>query len=455
MNTTSRRPMVPRRPPTLWRNLWMWTLLAIILSWLTLYVVTYLVTRHEAEEITDGQLVSAARLLLTLPAATGITTSPPVNRDAQSYTAEIAASLWQDGKLQSHTGAHDLNGVNMPPPIGFATLHLGERTWRRYSTESADGRRQAAVMIGLDSRNSLAKHMAGNILRPALVVLPLFALLTAWALRRGIRPLRQLAERIDRLDIRQRERLPQDVHYAEFVSATEAINGLLERSERQTERERQFAADLAHELRTPLMALSLQAETLQRSGLDEHSAERLEALHGLALKAGHILTQLLAFARAQRPAADNGDAAQAVDLTPLTRSVLADFAQMMHESGHDIAFEAPDTPVQVTGHPLLLALALRNLVDNALRHTPTGTQIKVSVSESSSSTQIEVWDDGPAHPGAPAPAPPPAPKDADSSSGLGIGLRLVERIADWHGAQLQRERDERHSAYRLMWSGRK
>ena len=122
-----------------------------------------------------------------------------------------------------------------------------------------------------------------------------------------------------------------------------------------------------------------------------------------------------------------------VVLADLAARVLADHAPAAFEGGRELALQDDAPGQQLSAHPLMLELALRNLVDNALRHTPPGTQVLVRTWQTPGEFGIDVLDDG----GGPAHAPTHAPAPADKGSNLGIGLTLVRRIASEHGAELQ------------------
>ena len=141
-------------------------------------------------------------------------------------------------------------------------------------------------------------------------------------------------------------------------------------------------------------------------------------------RAGHVLTDLLALARASRAQWD--EAAQPIDLVELARGVVADFAPHAHGTGHELALVASG-PFPLAGHPLLLQLALRNLLENALSHTPPGTHVEVQLD--AGARWLQVCDD--AFPAVPAPSQSEAA--GPRSLGLGLGHRVVEKIAGLHG----------------------
>jgi two-component system sensor histidine kinase QseC len=449
------------QPRSLWRYLWAWALGAVVALWVLLAALAYSTGYHEAEEISDGLLVSAAKLLLSQPLdqppsealKPALTTpgapKPPAAHPAalpaalsqhppNAYVPEFHVLVWQDERLlwDSH-GVHD----QWPPrlPLGHQTLSLTmqgvAQDWRVYVAESAGATestgaaplRRVAVFLDPARRDALAADISEHILLPALVFLPMVALMLASAIRRGLLPLQRLSGKIAALDVDAGQTLVPQQPYRELGVTVQSINALVLRLQAQIARERRFAADVAHELRTPLTALVLQAR-LARHGAANEQAQALQAVEQGALRAGRILSQLLDLARAQSLTADPPES---VDLCALALRVVSDHAALAHELGQDIALEAPEHALALPGQSTLLELALRNLVDNALRHNPAGTYVEVRVArDGAGQVTLSVSDDG---------GDFNAARTPDAESGLGIGLTLVERIAQSQGAQLVRD----------------
>lgn len=429
-------PTTQARLPTLWRYLWSWVVGALLVVWTTLLVVAWYTGHHEAEEITDGQLESVARLWLSVePDQTLSTPDPIASSRSRAYVQDVAVLHWVDGQL--FTDTHNLAGslgLADPPARGFSnrvqTTGNGEVRWRVYAAPGEDEHAAdfVAVLMDLDHRVDLGRDMALKLARPALLVLPLVALLLWWALRRGLNPLVRLSRDVAALDGLGGQRLDTAHRFHEFSSTVRAINTLVDSLQMQARREREFASDVAHELRTPLAALSLQASAAQH----EPTPERLAQLEASALRAGHILSQLLELARAQRDGSGR-EAWKDVSLGDVAAELIASHAQEGYERSHELSLERPEAPVVLHVQPMLLELALRNLVENALRHTPVDTQVVVEVWQTTSEAGVSVSDDG---------QRADAPAAAHSASGLGLGLRLVQRIAEQLGATLQRDTGE-------------
>ena len=210
----------------------------------------------------------------------------------------------------------------------------------------------------------------------------------------------------------------------------DAINRLVDRYQAVLTRERSLANEIAHELRTPLASLALQARTVHEALPGPALHEAVRRLEADALRAGDVLAHLLALARASRAELD--EAAQPLDLDALARRVVSEFAADAHASGRELGLSSPG-PFPLSGHAVLLELALRNLVQNALAHTPPGTQVEVELDPAS--RWVQVADDGLRHEGASGEGP--IARARVQPLKMGLGHRVVEKVAALHGARFE------------------
>jgi two-component system sensor histidine kinase QseC len=281
-------------------------------------------------------------------------------------------------------------------------------------------------------REEVAGEIAEQLLKPMLFALPALALLLAIAIGFALAPLRQLAREVaerapDRLDPLPVETLP-----AEVEPLVARLNSLFADIMRALENERRFTADAAHELRTPLAALKAQAQVALAS---VDAAERQHALNQILAgcdRATHLVAQLLTLARLDAAAPHP---LQDMALRPIAEEVLAMSAGEAIERHCELALRDGDT--QVRGDPLLLQVLLRNLIDNALRHSGAA-QVEVSIVRQATRAVLTVSDNGCGiaedeyervrhrfYRGAGA-----------DSSGSGLGLSIARRIAELHGGSL-------------------
>lgn len=426
--------MIARRSLT--RHLMAWALGALLVVWGSFVAVGYLTGLHEADELTDGHLASVASLLLaggdSRFAARGdpAALAGPGTLRSHDYQQSLSVVVWNAaGDVLTRTG--DAPVPSFSPSEGFETLRLGKPAveWRAFSRwDGSERQRKVMVLLSVRERDALARDIAEQIAQPGLWLLPVVALVLGLAIRKGLRPLYDLSRDVHALDIRRREPLRNAHPEEEFRAVVDSINTLAGRYHATLTRERELANELAHELRTPLASITLQARALRDQPAGAARDDLLARLERDALRAGQVLADLLALARASRT--ELAEAAQALDLGELAREVVGEFAQAAHGSGHDLSLACAG-PFSVKGHPVLLGVAIRNLVENALSHTPVGTRVEVQLDPAG--RWVQVCDDaGQGTPADAAPASAGGPRVR--ALGLGLGHRVVEKIAAIHGA---------------------
>ncbi|MFZ1640050.1 MAG: ATP-binding protein, partial [Candidatus Contendobacter sp.] len=330
---------------------------------------------------------------------------------------------------------------------GFADLLWRDERWRLFALYVGDRIVQVAQPARLRLR--MSADVALRNLAPFLLLLPGMALVIWFGVGAGLRPLHRLAA-----DLQQRqsgalepvaaERLP-----AEITPLVHALNELLARLAHTLDAQRQFIADAAHELRTPLAAVRLQTEIAQRATDDAERAGTLDALRAGLIRASHLVEQLLAMARLD--AAPATESVEPVDLLDLAKRVVAESAPIADDRHLDLGL-LPSDAATVAGDPGELRILLGNLVENALRYTPTGGRVDVQIQSMGNEAVLTVSDTGPGIPaaerarvfdrfyrGAGASAP-----------GSGLGLAIVKRIADRHRASIRLEDAEPGQGLRVI-----
>ncbi len=300
----------------------------------------------------------------------------------------------------------------------------------------------------LEKRSILATEIIKGVMLPQFVILPLAVLLVWLALARGIRPLNRLEERI-------RLRKPDDLSPLddrtvplEVAPLVTAINGLLTRLKDSIATQKRFLADAAHQLKTPLAGLRMQADLAQRESSATELKQSLQLIGRASIRATHTVNQLLALARAESGGANLGR--QSCDLVDLAMDVLQDSLPRAMDKHIDLGYEGvePGSPgVKLEGNPTLLKELMRNLVDNALSYTPSSAEqpgvvtVRVLADRFGHVAMFQVEDNGP--------GVPDLEKDlifqpfyralGNGVDGSGLGLPIVLEIAQQHGAQVTLE----------------
>lgn len=418
-------------------------LVALLLVWAGFVAIGYRTGIHEADELTDGHLAGTAALLLTLELPPFVAGSAQADRQANLSVAQPALSTLKKHDYQfslsvlvRDAGGHVLarTGEAPLPPFeqrdGFADLQLGTPAipWRSFSQWDAARSRQVMVLVKIEEREDLAEDVATQLAAPGLWLLPVVALALGAAILRGLQPLQALSRDVEELEVDKAERLQARHPYREFNSVVRSINKLVGEQQAALERERQLASEIAHELRTPLSSIALQAASLKGALPAQAQAAALQQIGTDALRAGHVIGQLLALARTgqaglQQPLVP-------LDVAALARQVVGDYAQAAWQSGHQLSVQGAEH-LHILAHPLLLELALRNLIDNALQHTPGGTAVCVQCGRDAGGPWLQVCDDGKGRgTGTGLPLP--------STERLGLGHKIVSRVMDIHGGSFAR-----------------
>jgi len=332
-------------------------------------------------------------------------------------------------------------------PVRVAWLWLGS------GAEAADGDALVQIAETLEGRQRLATEIIKGVLLPQFLILPLAVLLVWLALTRGFRPLEELQRRIRRRESTDLSPIPERGVPEEVAPLVRSINDLLERLDKSIAAQRHFLADAAHQLKTPLAGLRMQAELAARE-IDSGGGDAAAMKHSLmqiarsTQRASHTVNQLLAMARAE----DSGEKLrrQWVDLGAVTRAVVRDFVPRAIERRIDLGYEGPaaipdeGTPeaaaTRLLAEPVLLGELVRNLVDNALQYTPAGGSVTARVVPDASGRDVvlEVEDTGPGI----APVErervfQPFYRSPETQvDGSGLGLAIVQEIVQRHGGSV-------------------
>ena len=314
--------------------------------------------------------------------------------------------------------------------------------WVRVNPRAAQ---PALVQVAetLEKRSVLAHEIIKGVMLPLFVILPLAVLLVWLALTRGIQPLSELEDRI-------RQRKPDDMSPldetavpTEVMPLVSSVNDLLDRLKHSIATQKRFLADAAHQLKTPLAGLRMQADLAQRSDANaEDLKQSLKQIGRASMRATHTVNQLLALARAE--SSGSAVSMQTCDLALLTMEVVKDSLPRAMERQIDLGFEGPEPGLAMqAGNPTLLKEMVRNLIDNAINYTPSsaGEQGVVTArvcGDLSSGWEIQVEDSGHGIPEAERervfePFYRALGAEADGS---GLGLAIVKEISDKHQAKV-------------------
>ncbi len=305
----------------------------------------------------------------------------------------------------------------------------------------APGAHPSLVQVAetLEKRKTLATEIVKGVMVPQFVTLPLAVLLVWLALVRGIKPLDQLEKRIRARKSDDMSPLDESVVPEEVAPLVSSINDLLSRLKVLLTTQKRFLADAAHQLKTPLAGLRMQADLAQRETDADELKKSLKQIGRASVRATHTVNQLLALARAETTG--RSLAKQKLDVVQVISDTIQDTVPRALEKHIDLGYDGPPAGEQASlleANPTLLKELVRNLLDNALNYTPDGGQVTVRLltDRFSGVVVLQVEDSGP---GIPA-----AERDlvlqpfyralGTNVDGSGLGLAIVEEIAKQHGA---------------------
>jgi signal transduction histidine kinase len=403
-------------------------LLSALLIALILGAVTYRQTLRENEDLFDYQLRQIALSLRNH----GLTPQPPAFGGEDGERPQVVIQIWTAAGAIVYL-SDPQNPVPDRPTLGFADMVSGGRRWRVFSLPAGDRIIQVAQPLQL--RRDLAAAAALRSLLPLLAFAPVMALMIWWLVRHSLRPVRRLADEVARRDAHSLDEVPAQDLPEEIAPLAAALNAMLGRLKKAFASQRAFVADAAHELRSPLAALKIQLQLLDRAQDEAARSQARTQLQDGVERASRLIDQLLTAART-----DPTEAAGAfgpVDLAETTRQVMAGLHLMAEQKSIDIALEAADHVV-IHGDPDAIAILIRNLVDNAIRYTPAHGAVRATIGRTGT-VSLTVEDSGP---GIPESAQQRVfdrfyRGEHQQQSGSGLGLSIVKNIADRHGAGVE------------------
>lgn len=351
----------------------------------------------------------------------------------QDEDLDFVIQIWRiDGRVVYASRAHRV--LPSRTVLGFADIVVDGQRWRSFGVAARDRVIQVAQPARI--RQRLAADAALRSVLPLLAVTPLLAAALWWLVTLMLKPLKRVAAELRAREAESLKPVQADGLPDEVVPMVGALNAMLERLGHAFDGQRAFVADAAHELRSPLTALKLQAQLVRRAPDEATRANAIDALVAGVDRATRLVEQLLTLAR-QEPGAAAAPL-QTVVLAPLARQVLADAAPLAQARGSTLELQA-DEQATLQGDPAALAVLLRNLVDNALRYTPAGGRVEVHLSREDGGVLLRVDDSGPGIPAAERERVFERfvrGSSAAPETGSGLGLAIVRSIALRHGAAL-------------------
>lgn len=441
------------KPYSLKRRLFVPLLGTISIVWIAAAVYSYWDARHEVSELLDAHLAQSASMIVAQVGA-GLEDIEFENAPAlHERSRRVVFQIWEGNRLQ-------LQSKNAPEmrlsdrDEGFSNAVIAGRSWRVFSGRDLSRRYLVQVAERDETRREIAASVAGNLLLPMLVALPAIGIFIWISISGALRSLERLRDELRQRKPDQLGEVAAEGAPAEVVPLVESLNELFGRVNRMIESERRFTADAAHEMRTPLAALKTQAQVALGAADDSSRRHALEQVLAGCDRTARLVEQLLTLSRLEPAQLDAPPLS--CDLHLLARQAVADIAPAALARGVDVDLE-DGPPVPLHAYPELVAILMRNLLDNALRYGAEGKLIRVKTLCDSRGATVVVADRGP---GIPAAERAKVGQRfyrilGTGQTGSGLGLSIVNRIAEVHGAsvELGEGDDGRGLAVRVAFPG--
>ncbi|HEU5284685.1 MAG TPA: ATP-binding protein [Burkholderiales bacterium] len=429
---------------SLQRRLTLLLLAGAAVLWAVTLTASFLHARHEINELFDTQQIRLARQVYSTLPDSSTDPSPQwapspsgAHGQGEAELADLSIAVWDRA---GHLLVADREGVLLPRSAsgtGFRNVELNREQWRVYSLHTQGGPWEVAVGQRMGERKELIFDLVLSQLSLWILALPVLLVAILGSVRHALRPLRALAQEVEKRNPDELEPLPEDMP-GELKPLVHAMNRLFGRVGAVIEHERQMTADAAHELRTPIAALQAQLEVAQMAQAAPAREQALSKLDAGIERLGGLVGQLLALARVEAlPALRE---AGAVRWDRVMEQVLSDCLPQADRRQAEIECEWPPVggaPLALDGDEDLLAVMLRNLVDNAVRYAQRGARVNVVFGTDA----ITVEDNGPGvrvqHLGRLGDRFYRPPGQGEPGSGL--GLSIVRRIAELHGLDVRFE----------------
>jgi two-component system sensor histidine kinase TctE len=435
-----------------------WMLTPLLLLWPVSLALTWLVAQSIAGKPFDRALediVQALAQLVTVQNQRAAFNLPQPAREI--LRADDSDQVWY--QVLGSQGELLAGERDFPAPAGRDGAASGETRLRDAEMRGLDvriastwvplpGAAPALVQVAetREKRSVLATEIIKGVMLPQLVILPLAVLLVWLALVRGIKPLSELEERIRRRRPDDLSPLDEKVVPLEVAPLVSSVNDLLTRLKGSIAAQKRFLADAAHQLKTPLAGLRMQADLAQREQFNAEELKlSLKQIGRSSMRATHTVNQLLALARAE----SSGKALvrQPCDLAALAIEAVRDTVPRAMERHVDLGYDGaqPGAPgVTLQGNPTLLKELVRNLLDNAVGYTPSTAQqpgvvtARVLADPFGGVQVLQVEDTGPGIPEAERELvfQPFYRALGTNVDGSGLGLPIVLEIAQQHRARI-------------------
>lgn len=367
-----------------------------------------------------------------------IPSSPYVRRKI-IFDAKFQFQIWNanNTKLLIHSFNAPLQPLSNGTP-GFSWKTINGDNWRVFTSVTPENHIIFNIAERYETRAELGNLIAADDFYIALLAFPLLALFIWVVVSRSLRPLQAISAEVASRVPGYLEPLKVKDAPEEIKPLVDEVNQLLLRLKQALDREKRFAADAAHELKTPLAALKAQVQLIVATSHDDDMTDQCQRLLRVVDRSNHMIEQLLTLSRIIPEEAESFNDFAEIDIHKMATETLTLLVPAAVEKSIDIGLDCPDGPMKFTANAPMIGIMLRNLVDNALRYSPEHSFVTVSLHKTTNHMVLSVVDNGPG-------IPPELRARVferfyrvlgTNTQGTGLGLAIVQQIASLHQAQV-------------------
>ncbi len=430
-----------------------------LIAWLVATAFTISTSAGYIKTFFDNQQILMAKTLLNMDSVPNFKDLPPTETfitkhgELKREDDEVLgfALFSAQGEVLLTDGQDGKDFPFLPHEKGFSKVEVDGDKWRILWMHSADGTRIAAVGQEKEYRDNLILDILWGQISPWLIILPCLLLGFGFVLFKELRPLRKIAKHLNAREAHDTSPILHDKLPPEIQPLVTALNTLFKRIGILLAHERAFVANAAHELRTPLAGLKIQAEVLAMSEGDTQGQKHaLEKIMQATSKCSHLIDQLLLLSQlenkfsSQAGQVEGESSFEAINFEHIIIDVCQDSMDFATSKNITLNYVIHSNPAYQKGIATLWAIALRNLVDNAIRHTKPNNTVQISLFAKSICVEnTETYIESDVLPQLGKRFYRPAGQDANGS---GLGLAIVSHIAGLHGATFSIENNSTNNS---------
>lgn len=411
----------------------------IVIVWTMVTLSAYYTIRTEMRKLLDNQIAQVAYALMEINLEKISEYEAKIPESVHSYLRgdlnnfDIRYQIWKGGQLQLQSLAAPAYRLKVNE--GFSDLDLYNKRWRILRISVPGVRKTDVYVLARHDIETFFLHPFSELIIMHMSVQMILMIIIIWfAVGTGLRPLKTMAKAIGQRHYH--DLTPLDGHVPdELKPVVLSVNKLFERLQKSFESEKQFTNHAAHELRTPLAALKMQAQVAMQEKDPAKQKKQLQNIVQGVNRAAHLVSQLLLMARIE-PESENRLDMERIDVIKIIQSVSKEMQYLLDNK--NIELYLPNDEAFVLGDRASLEIMFKNIIDNAIRYSPENSKIHIYYESKDDFQELIIDDEGPG-----------IPEDFQSkvfdrfyripgtqAEGVGIGLSIVKKIADLHGANI-------------------